>query len=475
MKLRKVKEGIYEVKKEGDMLVPLKVFASEAIMDSLKSDKALEQGMNMACLPGIVRESIMMPDAHQGYGFPIGGVAAMDYKDGCISPGGIGFDINCGVRLLLTPFTTSEISGKMDRLLSSIYDHVPVGLGGESRVKLEFEDVDRILKDGVQWAVENGYAFEEDVESCEEGGKMLSSDPAKVSHKAKARGRKQLGTLGAGNHFIEVQRVDDVLDKAIADDFGLKEDHVVVMVHCGSRGLGHQVCSDYIRMMEDSDRKLMESLPEKDLIYARSGTRLFDDYFSAMSAAANFAWTNRQMITHHIREAFNDVFSMDKRELKLLYDVSHNIAKLEKHLVDGEERELLVHRKGATRAFAKGREELLGKFREIGQPVIIPGSMGTKSYVLVGTEEGMAQSFGSTAHGAGRLMSRHKAKQKFNHKDITDSLAASGIKIRARSQKGIAEEAPGVYKDVDEVVKVSDTTGIGRLVVSLKPLGVIKG
>ena len=475
MKLRKVKEGIYEVKKEGKMNVPVKIFASDAIMDSLKADRALEQGINVAHLPGIVKESLMMPDAHQGYGFPIGGVAAIDYDNGCISPGGIGFDINCGVRLLLTPFKESEVVPKMDGLLKSIYDHVPVGLGGESKLKLDFADVDEILDKGAHWTLDNGYATKEDIEHCEEEGRMLSADSEMVSHKAKARGRKQLGTLGAGNHFIEIQKVNDVLDETTSKAFGLEKNQIVVMIHCGSRGLGHQVCTDYIRLMEEHDPELMQSLPEKDLVYAKSGTKPFNDYFKAMSAAANFAWANRQLITFHIREAFNDVFGLDPEKITLLYDVSHNIAKSEMHDVDGTSRRLLVHRKGATRAFAKGRQELLGKYKDIGQPVIIPGSMGTKSYVLLGTEEAMRQSFGSTAHGAGRVMSRHKAKSTYTAENVKKDLMDYGVKIMSRSMKGITEEAPGVYKDVDEVVKVSDTTGIGRLVVSLRPLGVIKG
>ncbi|MFP4189409.1 MAG: RtcB family protein [Candidatus Woesearchaeota archaeon] len=475
MKIRKLKEDIYEIKKEGKMNVPVKIFASESIMEVLKRDRALEQGINVAHLPGIVKHSIMMPDAHQGYGFPIGGVAAIDYENGCISPGGIGFDINCGVRLLVTPFFEKDMASRMGELLESIYNHVPVGLGGESKLKLEFSDVDDILTDGARWALDNGYASQDDLDHCEEGGMMLSADSSKVSHKAKARGRKQLGTLGAGNHFIEVQKVNEVLDDTTASAFGLMKDQIVVMIHCGSRGLGHQVCTDYIRVMEQSNPGLMESLPEKDLIYAESGTQAFDDYFGAMSSAANFAWANRQLISYHVREAFKDVFKSDHRSIKLLYDVSHNIAKLEKHKVDGEMRKLLVHRKGATRAFAKGREELKGEFKEIGQPIIIPGSMGTRSYVLLGTDEAMKTSFGSTAHGAGRKMSRHKAKQTFTYDKVNDDLKNAGVMIKARSQKGITEEAPGVYKDVDEVVKVSDTTGIGKLVASLRPLGVIKG
>ena len=475
MKIDKIEENVYEIQKEGLMNVPLRVFASEKIMNALKNDKSLVQGMNVAALPGVQKYSIMMADAHQGYGFPIGGVAAIDYRNGCISPGGIGFDINCGVRLLVTPHKSSEIRDKISNLLEEIYNKVPVGVGGESSLKLTFEDVDEILEKGSQWALENGYAFDEDIGNCEESGRMRTADSTKVSQRAKARGRKQLGTLGAGNHFIEIQKVSKVFNEDVAKKFMLFEDQIVIMIHCGSRGLGHQVCSDYIRLMEEENPDLMESLPEKDLIYAKSGTKLFNDYFGAMSASANFAWTNRQLISFGVREAFNEVFGTKPSEIKLLYDVCHNIAKLESHEIDGEARELLVHRKGATRAFSKDRKELNVKFRETGQPVIIPGSMGTSSYVLVGTEEAMQKSFGSTAHGAGRVLSRHEANKKFTPDMVKKELSDKDIVLKSRSQKGITEEAPAVYKDIDEVVRVSNNTGIGKTVVELKPLGVIKG
>ncbi len=472
---KKIADGIYEVEKQGEMKVPLGIFASDSILSHLQKDRAIEQGMNMATLPGIVKNSIMMADAHQGYGFPIGGVAAMDFEKGCISPGGIGFDINCGVRLLKTPLKKADVQDKMDELLSAIYENVPVGVGGESKIPLEFSDIEEILEKGVGWALEKGYANDKDVENCEEKGCMSSADPSKITQRAKARGRKQLGTLGAGNHFIEVQAVEDIFDSTTAEAFGLSGEQVVVLIHCGSRGLGHQVCSDYIRAMEEDDPDLMSSLVEKDLIYARSGTKLFNDYLGAMSAAANFAWTNRQLIMHNIRESFVSVFGCAYDSMELLYDVSHNIAKIENHVVDGKKMKLLVHRKGATRAFSKERDEVLEQFKTTGQPVLIPGSMGTKSYVLVGTEEAMKLSFGSTAHGAGRMMSRNQAKKEFTAENVKKGLEDSGIKIKSRSMKGITEEAPGVYKDVDDVVKVSDTTGIGKLVASLKPLGVIKG
>ncbi len=443
---KKVNEDIYEIAKHGDMKVPLRIFASKKILDALKNDKAITQGVNVASLPGIQKYSIMMADAHQGYGFPIGGVAAIDYENGCISPGGIGFDINCGVRMLVTPYKKRDVVEKISLLLEKIYEHVPVGVGGESSFDLTFDDVDEILVKGAQWALENGYAFKEDIDNCEELGKMETALPDKISQRAKARGRKQLGTLGAGNHFIEIQTVKEIFDESLAKEFMLSNDQVVVMIHCGSRGLGHQVCSDYIRLMEEENPKLMQELPEKDLIYAKSGTKLFDDYLGAMSASANFAWANRQLISYGVRNAFNELFETKPEDIKLVYDVSHNIAKLEEHVVDGVKKRLLVHRKGATRAFPPGHSALNGKYKITGQPVIIPGSMGTSSYVLVGTEEAMKLSFGSTAHGAGRVLSRHKAKEKYTSEMILKTLSDDGIFLKSRSQKGITEEAPGVYK-----------------------------
>ncbi|MFW5852986.1 MAG: RtcB family protein, partial [Nanoarchaeota archaeon] len=314
---KKVNEDIYEIAKHGDMKVPLRIFASKKILDALKNDKAITQGVNVASLPGIQKYSIMMADAHQGYGFPIGGVAAIDYENGCISPGGIGFDINCGVRMLVTPYKKRDVVEKISLLLEKIYEHVPVGVGGESSFDLTFDDVDEILVKGAQWALENGYAFKEDIDNCEELGKMETALPDKISQRAKARGRKQLGTLGAGNHFIEIQTVKEIFDESLAKEFMLSNDQVVVMIHCGSRGLGHQVCSDYIRLMEEENPKLMQELPEKDLIYAKSGTKLFDDYLGAMSASANFAWANRQLISYGVRNAFNELFETKPEDIKL--------------------------------------------------------------------------------------------------------------------------------------------------------------
>ncbi len=475
MKVKKVNDYLFEVEKEGKMRVPLKIYASEKLIEAIKNDGALEQGINVAsALPGVYEKSIMCPDAHRGYGFSIGGVAAIDCENGCITPGGIGFDINCGVRLLSTELTKEEVEPKIKELLNSLFKNVPSGVGSESFIRLTDEQLDAVLKDGAKWAVENGYGSEDDLTFSEENGCMKSADPNKVSHKAKARGRKQLGTLGAGNHFLEIQVVDEIFNPEVAKTFGVtKKNQVMVMIHCGSRGLGHQVCSDYLRNMEDTYPDIMEQLPEKDLIYAPAKSQLAQDYFAAMSAAANYAWANRHIIAHQVRKSFKEVFGTDN--LKPIYDVAHNIAKLEEHEIDGEIKKVWVHRKGATRAFGPGMKELPEEYKDIGQPVIIPGSMGTASYLLVGTIKAMKETFGSTAHGAGRAMSRHAAINQFKAEKVKADLEKEHIYVKSASWKGICEEAPQAYKDVDEVVKVSHEAGIGKLVVKLKPLGVIKG
>ncbi|MFP4112640.1 MAG: RtcB family protein [Candidatus Woesearchaeota archaeon] len=472
----KVSDYEYKIKKKGNMNVPVKIFANKKIMDAIKNDKSIQQGINVSSLPGICSASIMMPDAHQGYGFSIGGVAGIDYNNGCISPGGIGFDINCGVRLLSINIKKEDVEKKIDELLEKIFEYVPCGVGKESDIRLSDEETDEVLKKGARWAVENGYGNEDDLVHCEENGAMKGADPSKITPRAKARGRKQLGTLGAGNHFLEIQFIDEIYDEETSKNFNLKKTgDVTAMIHCGSRGLGHQVCSDYIKRMEETYPDLIEKLPEKDLVYAPSGSDIFNDYLSAMAAAANFAWTNRHIIAHNVRKAFKEVFNLKDEDIKTVYDVAHNIAKIEEHHVSGKKKKLIVHRKGATRAFPKGHEDIPEVYKDYGQPVLIPGSMGTSSYVLVGTEESMKISFGSTAHGAGRVMSRFKAIKSFNAEKIKDDLAKNNIHLKARSLKGISEEAPQVYKDVDEVVKVSDKAGLAKLVARLKPIGVIKG
>jgi len=471
--MEKLNEYSYFIEKEGAMKVPLKIFASEKLMEQLEKDKCIEQGKNVAALPGIIGQSLMMPDAHQGYGFPIGGVAALDIEKGCISPGGIGFDINCGVRLLRTNLEKESVYAKIKELLESIFKHIPAGVGGKSKYKLNDEELDAVLATGTRWCVDNGYGDEDDREHCESNGTLEGADSSKVSRKAKDRGRAQLSTLGAGNHFLEVQYVEKVFDEEAASAFGLKEGAITIMIHCGSRGLGHQVCSDYLRKMEDAYPDIMRSLPEKDLIYAPAGSQLAKEYFAAMAAAANYAWANRHMIGMEVRKAVKEIFP--DAELKTIYDVAHNIAKIEEHTWEGKKFKAYVHRKGATRAFPPGHPEVPKAYQKSGQPIFIPGSMGTSSYVLAGTEKAMQESFGSTAHGAGRMMSRHEAISKYRGEDIKKELEKENIFIKAASWKGISEEAPQAYKDVDEVVKVSHDAGIGKLVARLRPIGVVKG
>ncbi len=473
IKLNKINDYIWEIPKTGKMKVPTRIFASEKLLEKMKQDKTLFQGRNMAMLPGIYKNAIILPDGHEGYGFSIGGVAALDYEKGGISPGGIGFDINCGVRLLATNLNAEEITPKVKELLESLFKKVPAGLGG-SNITVTSEILNEVLDKGAKWAVENNYGNEEDLANCESNGCMETADSSAVSEKAKKRGRKQLATLGSGNHFLEIQAVDEIFDKEVAEAFGFTEPgQVVVMIHCGSRGLGHQVCSDYLRKMERTYPDLLKSLPDRQLIYSPAGSELCDKYLKGMSAAANFAWCNRHIIGHQTREAFKQVFPEVK--MKTVYDVAHNICKVEEHEIDGSVKKVFLHRKGATRAFPPGHPELSPVYQKTGQPILLPGSMGTASYVLVGTEEGMKATFGSTAHGAGRVMSRHAALQKFRGEQVKRDLESQGIALKGASWKGVAEEAPGVYKDIEEVAKVSHETGIGKKVVRLKPLGVIKG
>jgi tRNA-splicing ligase RtcB (3'-phosphate/5'-hydroxy nucleic acid ligase) len=475
VKPKKINEYSYLVEKQGDMNVPLKIFADEKLMDKMLQDRCIDQGVNVASLPGIQGQSLMMPDAHQGYGFSIGGVAAMDAETGCISPGGVGFDIGCGVRLLATSLDKEEVTEKIKPLLDKLFEHVPPGVGAKSKFRLSDEELEQVLIKGAQWCVENGHGVEQDFKHCEEEGAMPGADPSKVTQKAKSRGRGQLGTLGSGNHFIEVQHIGNIFDKAKAKAFGIThEGQICVLIHCGSRGLGHQVCSDFLRRLEDTYPEIIEGLPEKDLVYAPIKSELAEDYIKAMCAAANFAFANRHMIGVQTRKAFQEVFGKDV-QLTTVYDIAHNIAKLEEHVINGEKKEVWVHRKGATRAFGPGRKEIPEDYKTIGQPIFIPGSMGTSSYVLVGTERAMKESFGSTAHGAGRLMSRKQANQTWKGEQLKKDLEKSHIHIKAASWRGISEEAPLAYKDVDEVVQVSHDAGIGQLVVQLKPIGVVKG
>ncbi|HUS50452.1 MAG TPA: RtcB family protein [Candidatus Paceibacterota bacterium] len=470
IELKKIGDYEWEIPKTGKMLVPGKIFASEKLLKKMKEDMTLEQVKNVAMLPGIIRESIALMDAHSGYGFSIGGVAAFDIDSGVISPGGVGYDINCSVRLLKTNLTLKDIEKKKKEVIDKLFRDVPSGVGKKGRIRLSKEELNEVLVEGAQWAVKKGYGVDDDWKHTEDNGKLEGANPKDVSDRARARGMPQLGSLGAGNHFLEVQVVDEIFDSEIAKIFGLKKGQITIMIHCGSRGLGHQVASDYIRLMEDK-----YSWPEQDreLVNAPIKSELGKKYFSAMACAANFAFANKQLITHWVRDTMKKIFP--KFKAQVVYDVCHNIAKFETHIVDGKEKEVLVCRKGATRAFGAGRKEIPSDYREIGQPVIIPGSMGTSSYVLVGTKKAEELSWGSTAHGAGRVSSRSAALRNFRGEDIKKQLNEKGIEVISGSWKGLAEEAPQVYKDIDEVVKVSDKIGIGKLVAKVIPLAVMKG
>jgi tRNA-splicing ligase RtcB len=490
--LERVREHVWEIPQEGNMRVPARVLASESLLAEIEEDRTLQQIKNTTHLPGIRKYAICMPDGHQGYGFPVGGVAGIDAEDGCISPGAIGYDINCGVRLLKTNLTYDELRGREEELVDSLFANVPSGLGGGGIFEGSQADVEAILERGVDWALEQGWAVESDLAHCEDGGVRPDADASKVPKKAKDRGRNQVGSLGSGNHFLEVQRVTDVYREDVAAEFGLEEDQVVVLIHCGSRGLGHQVCTDYLREIEQTHQGLLNQLPDKELAAAPAGSQLAEDYYGAMCAAINFAWVNRQLIMHRTRQVFEKVFDRpwQEMEMELLYDVAHNIAKKETHevgvdadgqpvdgdAIDSEQCELYVHRKGATRAFPAGRPELPRAYRDVGQPIIIPGSMGAGSYILRGGDDSMRETFGSTAHGAGRLMSRTQAKNEFWGGDVKDDLREQDhIYVKAQSGATVAEEAPGVYKDVDEVVRVSDALGIGDRVARTFPVCNIKG
>jgi tRNA-splicing ligase RtcB len=475
--LERVSEYVWEIPQEGAMNAPARVLASEALLEEIADDKTLQQLQNSTQLPGVRKYAICMPDGHQGYGFPVGGVAGIDAENGCISPGAVGFDINCGVRMMTTNLTYEDVQGHEEELVESLFANIPSGLGGGGIVESGVETVEEVLDRGVEWALDGGYAVEDDLAHCEDEGRRPDADPDVVSGKAKDRGKNQIGSLGSGNHFLEVQRVTDVFRDGVADSYGLSEDQIVVLIHCGSRGLGHQVCTEYTREVEQAHPGLLDRLPDKELAAAPAGSQLAAEYYGAMCAAINYAWVNRQLIMHRTREVFERVFerSWEDMGMELLYDVAHNIAKKEVHDIDGDDRELYVHRKGATRAFPAGRPEVPSAYRDVGQPVIIPGSMGAGSYVLRGGEASMDTTFGSTAHGAGRTMSRTQAKDEFWGEDVQDELRGQKVYVKAQSGATVAEEAPGVYKDVDEVVRVSEELGIGDTVARTFPVCNIKG
>jgi len=457
-----------------DMRVPARFFLSDKLSGTLE-EGALSQLANITTMPGIVKYALAMPDIHLGYGFPIGGVAAFDRNEGVISPGGVGFDINCGVRLITTPLRESDLSLKKRELIERLFATIPTGVGTHSSLKLSPGDLDEMMVSGASWAVEHGFGMERDLQCCEDHGCMKEASTEHVSQKAKTRGMPQCGTLGSGNHFLEVQVVREITDPEAASAFGVEEGQVCFMIHCGSRGLGHQVCTDHLKVLEKAVKKYNIALPDRQLACAPLTSPEGEAYFSAMAAAANYAWANRQMITHHTREVISSLFGISYDEMPLVYDVTHNVAKFEEHTVDGVRREVCVHRKGATRAFGPGSSCLDSAFASTGQPVIIPGSMGTSSYLLKGTKVAMEKTFGSTCHGAGRVLSRTKAKKMMGGREIQDRLRKQGIIVKATSSAAIAEEAPEAYKPSSEVVRVVHRAGISEEVARLEPLGVIKG
>lgn len=478
--LIRITDYLYEIPRDfrADMNVPARIYSDEKLLQAILQDRSLEQAVNVATLPGILKYSLAMPDIHQGYGFPIGGVAAIKWVGGVISPGGVGYDINCGVRILTSRITKPELDPKFEQLIDSLFRTVPSGVGRGGKLVVNKQELDSVLTEGIDWAVKKGFATKEDKEHCEENGRILTANPDKVSESAKKRGQDQIGTLGSGNHFLEVQFVSKIFDEKIAKIYGLFPNQIVVMIHTGSRGLGHQICTDYLRIL---NRKLYEwkiKLPDRELIYAPLDSKEGQDYFSAMSAAANFAWVNRQYLTYLTRQVFKDELSGEfgaKAGLNLIYDVAHNIAKKETYEIDGKRVEVCMHRKGATRAFGPNNPLIPLKYKKVGQPVLIPGTMGTSSYILAGTKKAETETFGSVCHGAGRSLSRSAAKRQVSGRQIKEELQKRGILVRCASFAGIAEEAPLAYKDVSEVVDLVAKAGLAQKVAQLYPLGVVKG
>ncbi|RAP47351.1 MAG: RNA-splicing ligase RtcB [Methanosphaera sp. rholeuAM6] len=476
--LEKIRDGVFEIPSSArkDMRVPARIYLDDESAKTIE-DGAIKQVVNVACLEGIQKRSIGLPDIHFGYGFSIGGVAAFAENNGVISPGGVGFDINCGVRLIKTNLTEEDIKPYMQDLVNELFKKIPSGLGSKGIKHLKETEIDDVLINGAQWAIENGYGWEEDLKYLEENGCMKGANPERVSTKAKRRGIPQLGSLGSGNHFLEIQKIGDIYDETIAKNYGLEKDQVVILIHTGSRGCGYQICADNLREMDKVAKRLKMNLPDRQLACAPIDSEEAQHYLQAMACGANYAWTNRQMIQHWTRESFENVLQQDADSLGMhtLYDVAHNIVKREKHKIGKINKTVYVHRKGATRAFGPGQKEIPQEYRDVGQPVLIPGTMGTCSYVLAGTKEAMKETFGSTAHGAGRVLSRSGAKREFTPEEIQKQLSDKGIVLKANSQPVIAEEAPNAYKNVDTVVKTADTAGISKLVAQMIPLGVIKG
>ena len=477
MKLRRIDQYHWEVPKSGSMRVPGIIYGTAAMLEGTQQREPIKQVTNVATLPGIVKASLAMPDMHWGYGFPIGGVAAIDWDNGVISPGGVGDDINCGVRLASTNLVESQIRPKLEPLVNMLYQNIPSGVGSKGPLKLSKQEEKRVLREGSRWAVLQGFGEDDDIGHTEDNGCLPGADPDQVSHRALERGQKQLGTLGSGNHFLEVGVVEKIFDPTIANVFGLFEGQVTVMLHCGSRGFGYQVCDDFLASMTKQVKSIGIELPDRQLACAPIQSDLGRRYRGAMACAANYAWANRQILLHRTRQVFQRVFSMGPRDLgmRLVYDVCHNIAKKEEHIIDGRERTVCVHRKGATRSFPPGHTALDDTYRSVGQPVIIPGDMGTASYVLVGTAVAMTETFGSTCHGAGRIMSRKAAKKASKGRSIHRELEDKGILVRWTGKGTLAEEMPDAYKNITDVVNVVHGAGISRKIAKLKPIGVVKG
>ena len=476
-KIERAGECRWIIPRSGDMKVPVVIYSSEKLLDKAINDNATSQLENVASLRGIERWALGMPDVHWGYGAPIGGVGAFDPESGIISPGFVGYDINCGVRLLRSSLTASEITSRLETLVNSLFQNIPSGIGSSGVLKLKSKEVEKVLKDGAAWAVKNGFGTESDLENTEENGRLKEGDPDALGNRAWERGADQLGTLGSGNHFLEIQKVSDIFDRETASAFGLFEGQVTVMLHSGSRGLGYQVCDDYLDRFGKISAKYGIKLPDRQLACAPVNSPEGKRYFRAMCAAANYAFANRQVITHLVRESFGSAMDLpfEKLGLSTVYDIAHNICKCENHTVEGKSRKLYVHRKGATRAFPAGRPELPGRYLPHGQPVIIPGTMGTSSYILVGTDRAMEETWGSTCHGAGRAMSRHEAAREGRNRSVASELETRGILVRGSSKKGLAEEMPQAYKDVEEVVNIVENAGLSRKVARMVPLAVMKG
>lgn len=460
------------------MKVPGLIYASKEMLESIREEQALEQVVNVAFLPGIVGYSLAMPDIHWGYGFPIGGVAAMDIKNGVVSPGGVGYDINCGVRLLSTSLSEAEVRPRINQLIDALFHNIPSGLGSEGKIKTSQKEMNQLMVEGARWAVKRGLGFEEDLDVTEEGGCLGGADPSKIGDKAAKRGMPQAGTLGSGNHFLEIQVVKEIFDPHIASIMGITETgQILVLIHTGSRGFGHQICTDHLRVMEQAVSKYGIKLPDRQLACAPIESREGKDYLAAMACAANYAWVNRQCIAHWVRESFSGIFgkSPEKLGMRQIYDVAHNIAKIEEHAIDGRNVKVCVHRKGATRAFPAGHKDTPKRYKEVGQPVLVPGDMGRCSFVAVGTERAMSETFGSTCHGAGRVLSRGAARRGIRGADIIRELESRGIIVKAESVSALAEEASQAYKDVTEVINVVHQAGISRKIAMAIPMGVIKG